>query len=313
MTLSRRRFLGAGAGLALLTACGQAGGAEQGAAAGTRTVTTALGTYDVPADPQRVIAIDSRIDLEPAVALGLPLIGHAYDQPAPWVPVPPPGVPFLSEIPNVEQILGLDPDLIVCFAPANASEYWPVDGLQKIAPVLPTSATVDWRVNLRNLGEWTGRSTAAERAVGEYEAKVAAVKERHATAIATRKVIAVSYLESNDQLYSTSILDGDKSLHPAGMVLADLGGHSPEAALFADDESLAMENVDRIADCDAILISVSDGPGSELAALQAHPLWQQLPAVAAGRTAVVTGPTYYGAGYTVGYLADAWDRLYTTL
>lgn len=52
----------------------------------TRQVTTPLGTYDIPIRPQRVVTIDSRLDLEPAIALQLPVIPTSYAAPEPWVP-----------------------------------------------------------------------------------------------------------------------------------------------------------------------------------------------------------------------------------
>ena len=117
------RLLMAGlAGLgAFLAACGDSGSSS--GETEMRSVTTPLGTYDIPVNPKRVVAIDSRLDLEPAVALELPLVGYTYAHATPWVPIDS-SVPFLSEIPNREQILALEPDLIVCLN--YESEWWPV-------------------------------------------------------------------------------------------------------------------------------------------------------------------------------------------
>ena len=57
------------------------------------------------------------------VALELPLVGYTYAHATTWVPIDS-SVPFLSEIPNREQILALEPDLIVCLN--YESEWWPV-------------------------------------------------------------------------------------------------------------------------------------------------------------------------------------------
>ena len=60
----------------------------QDAAGATNTITTSAGTYDIPLEPQRLIAVDHRLDLEPALALGLPVIGYSLrDNLAAWVPV----------------------------------------------------------------------------------------------------------------------------------------------------------------------------------------------------------------------------------
>lgn len=73
--LTRRQF-GFGAGIAglgaFLAACGDSGSSS--GETEMRSVTTPLGTYDIPVNPKRVVAIDSRLDLEPAVALELPLV-----------------------------------------------------------------------------------------------------------------------------------------------------------------------------------------------------------------------------------------------
>lgn len=86
--LTRRRFiLGGTAAVLGVAGCNASAGSAGPTPAGDRTVTTSLGTYAIPAQPQRVIAVDSRLDLEPAVALQLPVIGHSYGKPEPRVPV----------------------------------------------------------------------------------------------------------------------------------------------------------------------------------------------------------------------------------
>ncbi|WP_257233139.1 hypothetical protein [Rhodococcus qingshengii] len=101
--LTRRQF-GFGAGIAglgaFLAACGDSGSSS--GETEMRSVTTPLGTYDIPVNPKRVVAIDSRLDLEPAVALELPLVGYTYAQATPWVPIDS-SVPFLSEIPTASR------------------------------------------------------------------------------------------------------------------------------------------------------------------------------------------------------------------
>ncbi|NKW63176.1 hypothetical protein GS937_01340, partial [Rhodococcus hoagii] len=111
--LSRRGFLGAIAlgATAFTVGCGTSSGSDTASAA-TRAVTTPLGTYDIPVAPQRVVVIDSRLDLEPALALELPVIATSYDTPAPWLP--PVDARVLTAPVDLEEVLGLAPDLIVC-------------------------------------------------------------------------------------------------------------------------------------------------------------------------------------------------------
>ena len=70
--LTRRQF-GIGAGMAavatILSSCSSSDGSGADDDAQMRTVTTQLGTYDIPTNPKRVLAVDARTYLELAIAL----------------------------------------------------------------------------------------------------------------------------------------------------------------------------------------------------------------------------------------------------
>ncbi|NKR30094.1 twin-arginine translocation signal domain-containing protein, partial [Rhodococcus hoagii] len=216
--LTRRGFLGGIGALgatALLTACGTSGaGPESSAAQSTRTVTTPLGTYDIPTSPQRVVVIDSRLDLEPALALELPVIATSYDTPAPWLP--PVDARVLTAPVDLEEVLGLAPDLIVC---VNLdSEMWPAPKLLDIAPVITTEFTVPWKENLTRLADWLGRTATFDRVLAEYDAVAAAFRARHRDTLARARFGIVSLQQ--DQFYL--VHNGGSRLPP--QVLADVGG-----------------------------------------------------------------------------------------
>ncbi|MGE2771275.1 ABC transporter substrate-binding protein [Rhodococcus sp. 1.20] len=220
--LTRRQF-GFGAGIAglgaFLAACGDSGSSS--GETEMRSVTTPLGTYDIPVNPKRVVAIDSRLDLEPAVALELPLVGYTYAQATPWVPIDS-SVPFLSEIPNREQILALEPDLIVCLN--YESEWWPVAEMSTIAPVLTTEFTDDWRTNLSRLSGWLGRTATLDRLTLDYDNLISDIRSRHAEKIASKTVASVSFMPDTNTLYVTSIRTSEKGDKPSDMTLGDIGG-----------------------------------------------------------------------------------------
>lgn len=311
MDISRRSFgigLGAAGIAALLAGCSGSDDSASGVGA-TKTVTTPLGTYDIPTDPKRVVAIDSRLDLEPAVALELPIIGYTYAPATPWVPVGS-EAEYLSEIPNREQILALEPDLIVCLN--SDSEWWPVSELSTIAPVLTTEFDQTWRTNLDNLAGWLGRTPTLDKLILDYDHLVDDIRSRHEAKIASRTVASVSFLPDTNMLYVTSIRTSQKGDKPSDMTLTDLGGTTLPIDGLDGEGGLAIENFDLLAGVDGFM--VTDEPDSaEFDALSESTLWQRLPAVQSGNVTTLGGSTYYGSIYTVSYMIKGWDALYSKM
>ena len=296
--LSRRAFGTGAAGLAL---AGLLPGSAFAQA--SRSVTTVLGTYAIPADPQRVVCIDSRLDLEPAVALGLNVVGHAYGEPEPWVPADPDWT-FVGEIPDLEQVLALDPDLIICTDVGDRdSQYWPINRLKDVAPVLPPDYTHPFKQIVAELGAWTGRQSNADAVLAEYDALIADIKARRGELIAS-KTIAV--IQPNDA--NLVFVQAEMSLLQP-QVLADLGGKT----LGSDDnQETSAENFGAaFGGVDAFLL-VNHGEGM-VEAISANPLWARLPAVAAGKVMAPLGNTNYGGVYTAMQIAKFFDELYGML
>ncbi len=308
MEISRRNFGIGAVGIAtFLASCST--GSTGSADVATKTVTTPLGTYDIPVEPKRVVAIDSRLDLEPAVALELPVIGYNYAPATPWVPVGP-DAKYLTEIPNREQILGLEPDLIICLN--SDSEWWPVSELSSIAPVLTTEFDETWRTNLDNLAGWLGRSATMDKLILDYDGLVEDIRARHAAKIASRVVASVSFLPDTNMLYVSSIRSSKTGDKPSDMTLTDIGGMTPSMDGLDGEGGIAIEKVDVLSGVDGFM--VTDEPGSaEFEALSASTLWQRLPAVQAGNVTTLGGSTYYGSIYTVSYVAKGWDALYSAM
>lgn len=297
--ISRRGFAGFCAATLALRAGAAAGGRRQ--------VETPLGLLDIPAEPQRVVAIDSRIGLEMGLALDLPLVGYSHSRARPWVPVPP-AVPFLAAPPDLEQILMLAPDLILCPDTAPNSDWWPLARLAAIAPVLPSDHRLSWQVNLSRLAGWLGRGEAAARPVAEHAAGVGEVRARHARAIETSLVAALRFDALKRRALVSSAGTGYGNVMPA-QVLADLGGRAVGAERLGPYGEVALEAFgDVLGDVDGILLLDFGDGGPQALAREA--LWQRLPAVKAGRVQVVAGNCTFGSLYTARYLLAAWEALY---
>ncbi|NKS02549.1 ABC transporter substrate-binding protein, partial [Rhodococcus hoagii] len=138
-------------------------------------MTTPLGTYDIPVAPQRVIAVDSRLDLEPAVALGLPLIGYTTAGPGrgfrsnPTVPI---------SVRSRTSRRSSGSTRISSSAATPAPTGGPPTGCREIAPVLTTDFGVDWRENFAGLATWLGATDLLAKVNAEYTALIEEIATR---------------------------------------------------------------------------------------------------------------------------------------
>lgn len=292
LPLTRRQF-GLGASAALL---GASLPAPAWAQATTKSVTTPLGTYDIPLNPKRVVTVDPRTDYEAALVLGLQII--AVGKSDYWgdlsfvpraeglIPVPLPT--------TAEMVLALEPDLIICSGEDPSGEWWPAARLQQIAPVLTTTFTRRWQDDLVELGDWLDRRALADAASGRYQAAVDDLKQRHAAVLAGDKIAILTF--SAEAQSFNAFIPGLEYSDPKGELLADLGAKSIDAGLLSDD-AFSMESVvDVLGDVDAILMC-NFGSGG-LAELAGDVLWSRLPAVLNGRVHESTGYMWYGSYYT---------------
>ncbi|BDH56960.1 ABC transporter substrate-binding protein [Tsukamurella sp. PLM1] len=158
---SRRRFLAATVALATaatLAACGSS--AEGDAAAETRTVAHAMGETKVPANPQRIVVIDSP-HTDALVALGITPVGAA-------VAAANDGFPgYLRDKlggtanvgliagPDIEAIAALKPDLIIGSKVRHEKLY------QQLSAIAPTVYSVDTGTNWKEQANIT--ATAVNR------------------------------------------------------------------------------------------------------------------------------------------------------
>ena len=299
--LSRRSFTLASAGLALSAALPGRAFAQE-----TRSVTTKYGTYDIPARPQRVVAIDSRLDLQPALALGLPVVGYGHSQPGRWVPVPvPEGLEFYGSEINIEQVLASDPDLIICAAYDPDSVWWPANKLRDIAPVVPTANDQPWKDAFRELAALLGRVGEGEAAFADYDAVIADIKARHGDKLAQKTVVSLQPAEGG-VLY---LMNGSSMLQP--QVLADLGAKTipPKADQLYDSGEIPAEAFGEIlGQVDGILLATTSPEGAGL--LDGVDPWTRLPAVTNGALVASEGNINYGSIYSAIQVAKFIDALY---
>lgn len=286
----------------------------------TKSVTTSYGTYDIPADPKRVVLMGNRVDLEIALALGIKPVAmgleYAFENShhpdvAPWVPFDPTGVETFSQSEaTAEQILAYDPDLIILRGYTN--EWYPerFAALSKIVPHIPTD-TKPWREDMTQVAQWLGREEQLAGVFAEHDALRDSIKAKYAALIPTKKM-AYGSVEP-----PVVWLTGQSSTAPAAQSLRDLGGVDMPFPSVVQPEGgwgqLSPENLGLIGEgADAILLwaptrAILDKFVAE------SPLWPRLPQVEAGTAVLAPNNVGNGMVYTIMETLRLWDQVYGTL
>jgi iron complex transport system substrate-binding protein len=309
-----RRTLLTSAGLAgLVTACGGAPEATPEPSR-SRTVVHPLGTTEVPIAPQRVLSLDSNGALQVGLELGAPLVASETLDGAvpipPYLPAPPPGFESLgfNQL-DLERVAALRPDLVIGNV-QRVEEAYPE--LSRIAPTVAyrnAGAGQDWRDSVRTIGDVLGSLPRVEQRLAEYAARTEALAARHADRLTGATVALLRFTSSELRIVRGEIF-GSSILAHAGIRRPPSTDTPGPSATYV---SLTEETVGLTADADLLLYFVGGG-GSALDAAataqryQSGGLWQQLPAVRAGRV-VELDPVAWWDGYSVSAAMTCLDEL----
>lgn len=295
---TRREFLAVLAGAGLLTACGT--GADAGGSDATRVVETAEGPVAVPVRPQRVVTLGVALAGHLASA-GLVPVG-AHEGHEEWLGAYAGELPQgtdvdgitsvgLADAPNLETIVGLDPQLVL--VERSAGEH-----IRELSAIAPT-VVVDRPSNAAWKAAFDATVGAADR---ESEAEL--VRERYRSALAAVPAVAggrsVTFLRGQGD--GAFRIDGSGAF--GGSVAAEAGLTVRDGAGRGEPSehgyiSFGVEEL-MVADGDLLVVPDRAGGPSSVENLMANPLWERLPAVRANRVlslpnAVYNGGTYLGA------------------
>lgn len=262
-------------------------------AAGPRSVEHARGATQVPADPQRVVALGEEFLLADLLALDVPVVASTATVPdAGFVGVDPArteGIePLSATEPDLEGLAALDPDLLVVTA-----FVWDEVGGELLGRIAPTIAVGgdDWRADVELLGAAFGAETTATGALDAYDRAAA---DGRAALGGTEVSLATIYPGPSPAAW----VDGPSNV-PA--VLLDLGVTLvPGGDAVADARNgrafLSLEQLGLL-DAPSLVLSQSDlveGESDAVDAIADTPLWPTLPAVAAGEVVTVDRLGYPG-------------------
>lgn len=323
--LTRRHFLLSASsllGLTALSACVPIAPAttdtSSEAAATTpemQTITDGEGrTVELPVNPQRVVA-GYTTDADVAIILDLPLVGapgargSALEAFAPYQPQEKLAnverITTFTE-PNLEQILALDPDVII----DSVGNY--IDGrielFMQIAPTLDVSTEYSegWRTYLRTVAKIFDRTELAEAFIADYEMRAAdiGVRIRERYPDATFALIGA---------YEPGVVwVSDLTMHPVKILVNDVG-LTPSAimpATVAERPNLSMEKLTLLDDTDMLFLRVEplpEGEGRDQSIhgpLKESPLWQRLPAVQNNMVIEYDAELFYASPLTASAFLD---------
>ncbi len=243
---------------------------------GFRNVLHAMGSSCVPETPERVVVLDTG-ELDGALSLGVKPVGAVEAVAGAGLPE------YLSELtegielvgtitePNLEAILALNPDLILSSKLRHEAVY---GQLSEIAPTVFTETVgVTWRENLRVYAAALNKEAALALRLGEYRAKLAAVRAATDT---DQEVSVVRFVPGENRVMQRGNF--------VGTVLEDVGFERPEAQRGDNFMLTVSQEQLNLLDGDVMFVSVYGGDDdTELGAFTRSPLWASLGAVQAGR------------------------------
>jgi iron complex transport system substrate-binding protein len=284
-TFLRRAALIVAAG-ALLAGCGNGGTPDSASttakpttgSAYPRTITHDKGTTVLPAQPQRIVALDNSL-VEAVVLLKRPLVGgiSSYRDLKGFPPYLGEAVKTTEEVgplasPDLEAIAALKPDLIVSATVRHEALY---DELSKIAPTVFVKTTgPQWQANITTLGKVLGAEDVATTMLADYKERAKKVGD------------AINAKAGNPTISMVRFLDGPTRLMQKatfiGIILKDAGLARPKSQ---DVESFALEVGEeeiRQADGDYIFVTSFSGGKAAKERFERNPLWKQLAGVKAG-------------------------------
>ena len=273
-------ILGAVAVMAL-TACGTSDPpAENNAATGeTRTFEHAMGTSEIPVDPQRIVVLDTD-KIDTLLTLGITPVGAARPDETDL----PDYLGDLSSVeivgtltaPDTEAIDRLNPDLILG-TKFRQEEFY--DELSAIAPTVFTELVgITWKENFLTDGDAIGKADEAVALLDTYEQRAADFGESLGEP-GDVEISIVRFMPDHIRLY------GPESF--SGIVVGDTGLARPELQQLndADDKRFAKLSAERVDEADGDYVfycAYGDTAADAQAETVAGSLWTGMSAVEAG-------------------------------
>lgn len=242
-----------------------------------------MGAIEVPAEPQRVIAVYmedylAALGVKPVMQTVIGTFSLQYLS------------PYIGDLPPIdtsaisfEAALAAQPDLIVLGFPNYASEG-KYDSFSAIAPtyVFGEDAPNQWRESLLTMGQLLGKEKEAEQVLADYTAKVEQARETLKAAIG-EETVAMIRMRSDKELR----LYGGPGGYVGNVMYTDLGLNPPDIVkeLAWGENSMVVVSQEIISDLkvDHLFVTYDEGGKERAEEMMASTLWQSIPAVQKGQ------------------------------
>lgn len=293
----------------LVIACGAAPSARSPQAQGDcRLIRHAVGETCVPEEFERVMALDPG-SLGNSLALGVtPIATTSLDGEIPEYLSLPSDVAVVGHPsqPNLERILGLNPDLILMdnrvnlyeplsqIAPTVVAENWQTLGPEPL-----------WKRDFKFHAKALGKSETGAALLEEYNQRVSQLQDQLGDGRQTLTVSVVNVRSDHVRVYLKDSF--------IGTILEDVGlSRPPLQDRPGLVERISLEVIPEL-DADVMFLIVSDSENTEvLDQFTSHPLWSQLSVVQRDRVYSVPDETWINGWNLLG-VHDILDDLSETL
>ncbi len=220
--------------------------------------------------------------------------------------------PLPSTDRNVERLASLRPDVIVTneFVLGELGS----DVLEKIAEVVVVP-NGDAATQVRALGEAFDRRDEAEALVAELETAIEEGREHFADIPEDERVVSVLTIYSGPTLAAwidgpvdtpATLLALGYTLRPDSAAVAGAPGGPTDGRAYLSDESIGLFDAPTIVRMQTDHV---EGEDDAIAAIEASPLWQMLPAVQSDRVITVDRLGYPGISGHIRLVADLVEKL----
>lgn len=264
--------------LFLITACyqpvSQKANISLAAVSECRVVQHKFGETCVPVKPQRIIALQPILILDPLLALGIKpvgfasysengkifLIGVSLDQVA--------GIENIGSItePSFEKILMLKPDLILSFDDSVGQNYKLLSVIAPTVPIEYAKAKLSFKENFRYIAQLIGQEEKAEEILAKYQNRIKELQQRLGSQVKEIEISILSY--GNGNFWAA------RNEFGSSQVLTDIGLRHKVTS--SSNSQFSIEVIDEY---DADIIFIINGDNQTLSYFLKNPLISSLKAV----------------------------------